>query len=206
MSERELQCGGRQWHPMTVADRPDGFDDPGGNLGRCGLVVPGVPAGEDAGIQRAADHDRCAGLLAFRQQILERRLFEQGIAASEQECVPVSPLQSLEQDLALVDADADRPHRSARSQLFERAIPALAQAAHQSGMGFLAVLHRADVVHIEDVDPRQPEPLQAILERAYDAVIGIVVEGLERHRIAPFLVLGRSPPRTKQPLRRVPRR
>ena len=65
-------------------------------------------------------------------------------------------------------------------------------------MGFRAVLHRADVVHIEDVDPRQPEPLQAVLERAHDPVIGVVVDGLERQRIAAFRVRGRGPARTQQ--------
>ncbi len=65
-------------------------------------------------------------------------------------------------------------------------------------MSFAAVLHRADVVHIEDVDPRQPEPLQAVLERAHDRVIGVVVNRLERQRIAPFRVLGRGPARAKQ--------
>src|SRR5207248_9355176 len=103
------------------ADSLDGID-PGDDLGRRGLVIPGVPAGEDAGIQRAADHDRGAGLLAFRQQILERRLLEQGVAAGEQECVPIPPLHRLEQTLPLVDANADRSYRASCSQLFETAI------------------------------------------------------------------------------------
>src|ERR1700739_3332111 len=48
MSERELQRRCRQGDPMAVADRLDGID-PGDDLGRCGFVVQGVAAGEDAG-------------------------------------------------------------------------------------------------------------------------------------------------------------
>ncbi len=182
---------------MAVADRLDGID-PGDDLGRRGLVVPGVPAGEDAGIQRAADDNRCADLLAFGQQIIERRLLEQGVAAGEQESVPIAPIQSLEQHLPLVDADADRAHRAGRSQFFERSIAAVAQSAHHSRMGFPAVLHRADIVHVEDVDPCQPEPLKAVLERAHDSVIGVVVDRIEWQRMAAFSVVGRGRARTKQ--------
>jgi hypothetical protein len=66
------------------------------DLGQDGIVVPGVAAGEDAGVLAAADHDRCVGLKAFRQQILERRLFEQGVAADEEERVSGAPLHGLE--------------------------------------------------------------------------------------------------------------
>ena len=87
---------------MAVADRLNGID-PGDNLGRGGLIVPSVSAGEDAGVQRATDDDRCAGLDALWQQILKRRLFQQGIAAGEKEHVPGAPFQGFEQHLALVD-------------------------------------------------------------------------------------------------------
>ena len=60
------------------------------------------------------------------------------------------------------------------------------------------MLHGADVVHIEDVYPRQPEPLQAVLERTHDPVIGIVVDRVERQRMAAFGVLGRGRARAKQ--------
>ena len=51
-------------------------------------------------------------------------------------------------------------------------------------MRLRAVLVGADVVHVEDVDAGQPEPLQAVLERAHDAVIGVVVDRVERQRMA----------------------
>ncbi len=49
-------------------------------------------------------------------------------------------------------------------------------------MGRVSVLPRPDIVDKEDVDPGQAQPLQTVLERAHDAVIGIVVDGFEWHR------------------------
>ena len=40
-----------------------------------------------------------------------------------------------------------------------------------------------DIVDIKDVDPRQPEPLQAVLVGAHDPVIRIVVDRVERQRM-----------------------
>ena len=54
MSERELQRGGRQRHVVRLANGGD-LLHASNDLGRGGVVVPGVTAGEDAGVQRAAD-------------------------------------------------------------------------------------------------------------------------------------------------------
>ena len=62
---------------------------------------------QDAGVQRPADHDRGARGDAFREQVLERRLFDKAIAPREQKRVPGTPFQRFDQYLALVDADAD---------------------------------------------------------------------------------------------------
>jgi hypothetical protein len=40
-----------------------------------------------------------------------------------------------------------------------------------------------DVVDIENVDARQAQALQALLERAHDAVMRIVVDDVERQRV-----------------------
>ena len=45
----------------------------------------------------------------------------------------------------------------------------------------------ADIVHIENVDPRQAEALKAVLERAHDPVIRIVVDRFERQRVSPAI-------------------
>src|SRR5215469_1419372 len=47
------------------------------------------------------------------------------------------------------------------------------------------------VVDIENVDARQAQALQAVLERAHDAVMRIVVEDVERQRV-PALEPGRG--------------
>jgi len=75
---------------MAVADHLNGID-PGDNLGRGGLIVPSVSAGEDAGVQRAADDDRCAGLDALWQQILKRRLFQQWYSGRREGTRPRCP-------------------------------------------------------------------------------------------------------------------
>src|SRR5271154_2902974 len=182
---------------MAVADCFDGVD-PRDDLGRRGPVVPGVAPGEDAGVQRAANHDRCAGLEAFRQQVLDRPLLEQGIPAGEEERVPDAPLHGLKQHLAFVDPDADRPYRAAISQTLERAIAAVAQCLHQPWMSLVAVRHCADVMHIEDVDPRKTEPLQTVLERAHDPIVRIVINRIERHWGFMFPGLPRRRARTEQ--------
>jgi hypothetical protein len=40
-------------------------------------------------------------------------------------------------------------------------------------------------MHIEDVDPRQAKTLKAVLERAHDPVVGVVVHCIERQRVSP---------------------
>ena len=89
----------------------------------------------------------------------------------------------------------DRP---GPAQFLQRPVAALAQRAHQRGMRLGTVLVGADVVHIEDVDPRQPEPLQAVLERPHDAVIRIVVDRVERHHMARRAAIARARVRPQQ--------
>jgi hypothetical protein len=166
---------------VTLANRPDCVN-PSDDLRRSGLVVPGIAPGEDPGIQRAADDDRHARGKAFWQEIIERRLFEQGIAPGEQKGVPVAPFQRLQQHFLLVDADPDRPHDVAPAQLFEGAIAAFTECAHDLGMRLRAMLFCADIVNVENIDPGQAEPLQTVLERPHDRVVGVVERGSERHR------------------------
>ena len=128
MGERELQRGSRQRHGVRIAHRRDRLD-PLDDGGRGRVVVPRVAPGEDAGIERPADDDRGAGGDAFRQEIVERRLFEQRIAAGQEEGVPLAPFHRFEKHLALVDTDPDRPDRATVAQAFERPVAAVAQRA-----------------------------------------------------------------------------
>jgi hypothetical protein len=65
-------------------------------------------------------------------------------------------------------------------------------------MRLAAMLIDADIVHIESVDPRQAEALQAVLEGAHDPVIGIVVDRLERHHLPPLAGIGHRAARSQQ--------
>src|SRR5215472_8759993 len=51
-------------------------------------------------------------------------------------------------------------------------------------MSFAAVLVDADVMDVKNIDACQTEPLQAVLERAHDAVVGVVEYGVEWERVA----------------------
>src|SRR5262252_467401 len=82
MGEWKLQRSRRQRYLVTIANRLDPVY-PSDDLGWRRPIVPGVAPGENAGIQRTADHNRDPGRLAPRQQIVERRLLEEGIAAGE---------------------------------------------------------------------------------------------------------------------------
>src|SRR5215469_1936083 len=135
MGEWKLQRSRRQRYLVTIANRLDPVY-PSDDLGWRRPIVPGVAPGENAGIQRTADHNRDPGRLAARQQIVERRLLEEGIAAGEKKDVPGAPLHRLQQHLPFVDADPDRLHGAATAQLIERPIAALAERAHDRGMRF----------------------------------------------------------------------
>ena len=90
-------------------------------------IVPGLATSKDARIKRSANNDRGAGSDTFGQEIVERSLFQQGIASGQQESVPGPPFQRFQQHLALVDADADRRHLAAAAQRFEARQPSRAR-------------------------------------------------------------------------------
>ena len=117
VGERELQRGGRQRDVVRLANGGDllhaRYD-----IGWRGFVVPGVSAGEDAGVQRAADHQGGAAGLAQRNEVVERRLFQQGVAAGEQEGVPVAEAERVDQHLGFVYADADGADDAGAAKLF----------------------------------------------------------------------------------------
>src|SRR5580658_6321186 len=47
-------------------------------------------------------------------------------------------------------------------------------------LGLRAVLVGANIVHEQDIDLREPETLIAVLDRAHDAIIRIIVNDIER--------------------------
>jgi hypothetical protein len=63
----------------------------------------------------------------------------------------------------------------------------------------LPVLVGADVVDIKDVDPPEAEPLQAVLDRAHDAIVRIIVDRVERHNVVWRAARGRPGARPQEP-------
>ena len=120
MAERELQRRGRQPDAVAGADRLDP-PHPLHDLGRRRRILEvgalDRAGGEDAGVVGAADQERDVALLAQRQEAVERRLLEQGVAAGEQEAVEVAALGEVLAGGGLVDAGADRLDRALVAQL-----------------------------------------------------------------------------------------
>ncbi len=92
MGDDELQrcCGKR--HAVFRAygfDLRDLFHDLAGC--RCVIVFRAVlrTGGKDSRVEAAADNDRCTARFTQRQEGIQCFLFEQGIAASQQEAVEI---------------------------------------------------------------------------------------------------------------------
>lgn len=92
MGDDELQGRGGKRHAMFRAygfDLRDLFHD----LAGCGciIVLRAIfrTRGKDTRVEAAADDDRCTTCFAERQEGIQRFLFEQGIAASQQEAVEI---------------------------------------------------------------------------------------------------------------------
>ena len=99
-----------------------------------------------------------------RQQLVERALVEERVAVGEQEDVHVGLAGEPREHRRLVHAGADRPDHAlgaepleGRPRPVDRGLPVVVR-----------------VVDERDVDPVEAEPLEALLERAADAVGGVV--------------------------------
>src|SRR6516162_797707 len=195
MGEWKLERRRDHGHSVAVANRPD-LLHPSDDRRGSGPVIPAVTPCQNTGVVHRPDHDRNARTHAFRHQVIERILLEECIPTSQKKGVPVSPFHRLQQRFPLVNADSDRAYCAAATQFVERTVSTVAKRPHYLGMR-IPVLAPSDVVRIEDVDPRQPEPLQTILECAHDPIVGVVESGIERQRMAVRLCYGRLCARTQ---------
>ncbi len=128
---------------------------------------------QDAGVVRTADDERHAALLADRQQLGKRALVEQRIAAGEQHDVEIDLRQHVDADPPVVDAEAEAADHPAVAQLGERgnrAAQHLVEALRVRRPVGIAI----DVVDVDDVEPRNAEALQALVDRAQRPGAGIV--------------------------------
>ena len=102
--------------------------------------------------------------LAGRQQLVERSLFEQRVAPGEEHRVHVGFADEAGEHLRLVHAGSDGPDHALLAEPGEGRVRPVKRG--------LPVVVR--VVDQGDVDPVEPEPLQALLDRPPDAVSGVV--------------------------------
>jgi hypothetical protein len=110
MHQREVERRLDQCHAVAAADGldPRHFLD---HLGRrFRIVVEGAgpgSAGQDAGIVGTAENDADAARYAERQKCLQGFLFQQRVAAGQQEKIEIPLLGKKLRRLPLVDAGAD---------------------------------------------------------------------------------------------------
>ncbi len=150
-------------------------------------IVELAVAHQQPGVERAADDDGAAEPLA---RVHERQalLLQQRVAPGEQGAVQPRLLQAVEDDLGFVDAQAEAGDAAIGPELFERAEAALRREGLPVPGVPVAMGVGADVVHEQQVDALQAEPLQAVLERAHDAAVAVVVVRAERQRGGPAVV------------------
>src|ERR1700677_4874761 len=87
MTERKLQGRSGERDVMASAYRLDSANLVHDIRGRRDVVVLGAfdcPGGEDAGVIRAAEHNADVALLAKRQEVVQRALLQQRVAAGKQ--------------------------------------------------------------------------------------------------------------------------
>ena len=110
MGSHELDSGSTEGHTVAAAHRVEAVYPPEDVGGGASVVVPsGVDAArcEDAAVKDASQDHRDAAFLAERKQIVERILFEEGVASGQQETVKIRLLEGRKTNCRFVDAQAD---------------------------------------------------------------------------------------------------
>ena len=123
-------------------------------------ALRGRAACEQSAVEHPGRDDPDTALFTDRQQVVERRLLEQGVAACEHEHVHVGVAGEVGQHLSLVHARADCRDDALPAQLLERRVGAIEDLASML----------VGVVEIDDVNGVHAEPLEALLQRPQDAV------------------------------------
>ena len=175
MGQRELAGRGAQ------VDRVPGrrlFQTPhlGDDLRRRLHVVVARPVGaalraggQDAAVVGPAGDDADVLLQAQRQQLVQRALLQDRVAAGQQEAVEVAGARQAHQHLALIHAGADRADHALRAEPVQHRVGAV----HH----FREVLVR--IMDVHDVQAVDAQPRQAVLQRALDPVGAVVVVALD---------------------------
>ena len=101
---------------------------------------------------------------AGAEEGIERGLFEQGIAAGQQEDVPVAEGEGVHEHLPLIDAKPDGRDEPRIPEFAECPIAAALELLPIGLVELGAVRHDPDVVDVEDVDPVRPQPLAGLAQ------------------------------------------
>jgi hypothetical protein len=108
--------------------------------------------------------DADASLFAQRQQVVERRLLEQGVAPREHQEIHVGVANEVGEHARLIHSRPDRPDHALRAELFERWI--------RGGEDFVVVV--VGIVEVDDVHAVQPQTREALGQRSKHAFAGEV--------------------------------
>jgi hypothetical protein len=160
------QGRGRHRNAVAGADVADAAGAGQHSGCRRGVVVAGaIPRiGEDAAVEHPGGQHRDPAGLAQGEQRPRRGVIEQRVPPGDQHAVEIAPRHEPFGERRGVDADADRPDRAVRAQPGQRGIGAVER------LGEVIV----GVVDERDVHPVQPQPPEAVLQRAQHPVRAVV--------------------------------
>ncbi|BDZ54083.1 hypothetical protein GCM10025870_11560 [Agromyces marinus] len=179
MGERGLGQGDAEL-VAHIGERVDALED---RRRRGCVVVGGIRCrprpGEQAGVVDRGRDDADAALERGGEQVVERALFEERVPAGEHDDVDVVAADELGGHRGLVHPGPDRTDDALLAQFDER----------RDGLGVRLLAVVVGVVQVGDVDPVEPEALEARVDRAADAVAAEVPLATQRRRHREALVV-----------------
>ena len=188
MRQHELQRGGRQADLIAAANLFD-FSHflPHLRTGRP-IVVFGVfhrAGGQNTAIKPAPDHHRGVARFTQRQEVIQRVLFQQGVAPGQQEAVKIALLQRSMAYLPFVYPHANRLHHAFIAQLRQCTVGAFHRLAEIVWLP-LAMGINITIMNKRNVDAFQRQALQAVFDRTHRAVVAVIKHRLKRQRLHPY--------------------
>ena len=119
---------------------------------------------------------------------IEHVLVEQRVRQRDEKEVELEALEQAGDHRRQVDSGADRPDNARGLELGER-LPATPAELVETGRhaGVVPVVETVEVMDQKQIDTLEPQPLQAVLERAPHAGVAVVEIVLERETAAPRL-------------------
>ncbi len=139
---------------------------------------------QNAGVVGSAENDADATLLAQRQEGIERLLFEERVAAGEQEEIEIALFGKCLAHLPFIHTGTDRLDDPLFAQLDHGVIATSHQLRNPLVGGGLGTMREdIDVMSEQHIDPVDTEAFERGVHRAHHAVIGIVIDLLPARRV-----------------------